>query len=56
MNTTERFEGADGIIGELTVTWGANVTAWTYRLADRDLGQTPDLVAPAGTRPLRRPR
>ena len=48
--------GADGIIRELAVTWGAGTTAWTYRLAYRDLGETPDLVAPADARPLRRPR
>ena len=48
--------GADGIIRELAVTWGAGATAWTYRLAYRDLGETPDPVAPADARPLRRPR
>jgi hypothetical protein len=48
--------GADGIFRELVVTWGAGATAWTYRLAHRDLGETTDLVAPADARPLRRPR
>lgn len=53
---TEVTVAADGIIRELTVSWGAGATAWTYRLAYRDLGETPDLVAPADARPLRRPR
>jgi hypothetical protein len=48
--------GADGIIREINVTWGTSGTAWTYRIAYRDLGATQDLVAPADARPLRRPR
>jgi hypothetical protein len=45
--------GADGVVRELAVTWGAGVPGWTYTVAYDGLGATPAPVAPANPRPLR---
>jgi hypothetical protein len=44
--------GADGIIREITVTWGTSASAWTYTVTYSSLGATPAPVAPANARPL----
>jgi hypothetical protein len=41
--------GADGVIRKLAVTWGT----WTYTVIYRDLGSTPQIVAPANAKSLR---
>jgi hypothetical protein len=41
--------GSDGVIREISVTWGT----WTYTVAYSDLGSTPPLVAPANAKSLR---
>jgi hypothetical protein len=33
--------GADGIIREITVTWGTGASAWTYTVTYSRLGATP---------------
>ena len=51
--------GPDGIVRQLTVTWGAGASPWSYSVDYSDLGTTPALAAPADARPLRatlRPR
>jgi hypothetical protein len=45
--------GADGVIREIAVTWGAGDSAWTYTVAYSKLGETPAPVAPENPRPLR---
>jgi hypothetical protein len=45
---------ADGIVRELTVTWGADASQWTYKVTYSALGATPAPTAPANARPLRR--
>jgi hypothetical protein len=45
--------GADGIVRDVTVTWGSGASGWTYRVAYSGLGATPGPVAPANARPLR---
>jgi hypothetical protein len=45
--------GADGIVREITVTWGTGVSAWTYTVTYSSLGATPAPVAPANARPVR---
>jgi hypothetical protein len=46
--------GADGIVRELTVTWGAGASGWTYTVSYSRLGATPAPTAPTNARPLRR--
>jgi hypothetical protein len=45
--------GADGIVREILVSWGAGATAWTYSVAYSQLGVTPAIVPPDDARPLR---
>jgi hypothetical protein len=45
--------GADGIIRDITVTWGTGTSAWTYTVTYSSLDATSALVAPANARPLR---
>jgi hypothetical protein len=45
--------GADGIVREITVTWGTSASAWTYTVAYSHLGATPAPVAPKARDPLR---
>jgi hypothetical protein len=45
--------GADGVIREITVTWGTSASAWTYTVAYSRLAATSAPVAPEGARPLR---
>ena len=45
--------GTDGIVRELTVTWGTSASPWSYSVTYDGLGATPALVAPAGARSLR---
>ena len=45
--------GADGIVRDVTVTWGSGASEWTYKVAYSGLGATAAPVAPAGARPLR---
>jgi len=45
--------GPDGIIREITVTWGTSASAWTYTVAYSRLAATSAPVAPEGARPLR---
>jgi hypothetical protein len=47
--------GADGIVREILVSWGAGATAWTYTVVYSQLGATPAVVAPDDARPLRKP-
>jgi hypothetical protein len=44
---------ADGVVREITVTWGTNASAWTYTVAYSRLDATPAPVAPENARPLR---
>jgi len=44
---------ADGIVREITVSWGTSVSAWTYTVTYSSLGATAAPVAPANARPLR---
>jgi hypothetical protein len=44
--------GADGIVRELAVTWGAEASAWTYTVTYSKLGATSVLAAPANPRPF----
>jgi hypothetical protein len=44
---------AEGVVREITVTWGANASAWTYTVAYSRLDATPAPVAPENARPLR---
>jgi hypothetical protein len=46
--------GADGIVREIAVTWGAGASQWVYRVTYSGLGTTPAPTAPANARPLRR--
>jgi hypothetical protein len=46
--------GAGGIVREITVTWGAGASQWTYGVTYSGLGATPAPTAPANARPLRR--
>jgi hypothetical protein len=45
--------GADGIVREITVTWGTSASAWRYTVAYSHLGATPAPVAPKARDPLR---
>ena len=45
--------GPDGIIREITVTWGTSASAWTYTVTYSRLAATLAPVAPEGARPLR---
>jgi hypothetical protein len=45
--------GPDGVIRELSVTWGTSASAWRYTVTYSRLGQTPAPVAPANARSLR---
>jgi hypothetical protein len=44
--------GADGVVREITVTWGTEASAWRYTVAYSHLGATPAPVAPEGARSL----
>jgi hypothetical protein len=46
--------GVDGIVREITVTWGAGASAWTYTVTYSNLGATPPPAAPANARPFAR--
>jgi hypothetical protein len=48
--------GADGLVRDVTATWGGEGGTWTYRVAYSDLGATPAPTAPADARPLLRDR
>jgi hypothetical protein len=48
--------GADGIVRDITVTWGSGASAWVYRVSYSRLGATPALEAPADARSLLRDR
>jgi hypothetical protein len=45
--------GTDGIVRDLTVTWGTSASPWSYSVSYDGLGATPAPVAPADARPLR---
>jgi hypothetical protein len=45
--------GPDGIVRDVTVTWGTGASAWAYKVAYSGLGATSGPVAPANARPLR---
>ena len=45
--------GADGIIRQITVTWGTSASAWTYTVTYSHLAATSAPVAPEDARPLR---
>lgn len=45
--------GADGVVRQITVTWGTGASAWNYTVAYSRLGTTPALVAPRNAPPLR---
>jgi hypothetical protein len=45
--------GADGIVREITVTWGTGASAWTYTVGYSGLGTTPAPATPESARPLR---
>jgi hypothetical protein len=45
--------GADGIVREITVTWGTGNSAWRYTVAYSHLGATPAPVAPKARDTLR---
>ncbi|HYY78222.1 MAG TPA: hypothetical protein VFD04_03445 [Actinomycetes bacterium] len=45
--------GPDGLIRELTVTWGSSASAWRYTVTYSRLGKTPAPVAPAHAPSLR---
>lgn len=47
--------GADGIVREIGVSWGASRSGWTYKVTYSGLGATAAPVAPANARPLREP-
>jgi hypothetical protein len=42
----------EGIVSEITVTWGHASSFWKYTIAYSNLGETAALVAPADARPL----
>jgi hypothetical protein len=44
---------ADGIVREITVTWGTSASAWTYTVTYSGLDATPAPAAPANAQPLR---
>jgi hypothetical protein len=44
--------GADGIVREIAVTWGAGASAWRYAVSYSGLGSTPSPTAPANARPF----
>jgi hypothetical protein len=46
--------GADGIVREIAVTWGAGASQWVYKVTYSSLGTTPAPTAPENARPLRR--
>jgi hypothetical protein len=46
--------GADGIVREIAVTWGAGASQWAYRITYSALDATPAPTAPANAKPLRR--
>ncbi|MEZ5126418.1 MAG: hypothetical protein R2826_09245 [Thermoleophilia bacterium] len=43
--------GDDGLVRELTASWGAGESAWSYSIAYSDLGSTAPVAAPASTLP-----
>jgi len=45
--------GADGVVREVAVRWGAAGSGWTYAVTYDDLDATAAPVAPADARPLR---
>jgi hypothetical protein len=48
--------GADGVIREIAVTWGATTSTWTYTVAYSKLGATPAPAAPENARDLLKER
>jgi hypothetical protein len=44
--------GAEGIVRQLSATWGFGASAWTYTVTYRRLGATPAPIAPADARPF----
>jgi hypothetical protein len=46
--------GADGIVREIAVTWGAGASRWLYKVTYSGLDATPAPTAPANAKPLRR--
>jgi hypothetical protein len=46
--------GADGVIRQIALRWGAGADAWTYTVSYAELGATAALLAPKDARPLRR--
>jgi hypothetical protein len=45
--------GTDGIVREITVTWGAGASQWVYKVTYSNLGATPAPTAPANAKPPR---
>jgi hypothetical protein len=45
--------GGDGLVRQITVTWGSGSSAWKYTVTYSNLGETAAPVAPANARPLR---
>jgi hypothetical protein len=45
--------GADGVVRQITVTWGGRASAWNYTVTYSRLGSTPAPVAPKHARSLR---
>jgi hypothetical protein len=45
--------GADGIVREITVTWGTGASAWTYTVSYSGVATTPAPATPENARPLR---
>jgi hypothetical protein len=46
--------GADDIVREIAVTWGAGASQWVYKVTYSGLGTTPAPTAPENARPMRR--
>ena len=44
--------GADGVVREIAVSWGAGASAWTYKVTYAGLGTTPAPAAPANAKPF----
>jgi hypothetical protein len=51
---TSVLVGADGIVREITVSWGAGTSSWVYTVSYSRLGETPAPIPPANAEnPLR---
>ncbi|HYZ78383.1 MAG TPA: RNA polymerase sigma factor [Gaiellaceae bacterium] len=48
--------GTDGVVREITVSWGTSASSWTYTVSYSGLGATPAPTAPRDARPLLRER